>query len=45
MSYQSPSTKPSPRIPANAWGLVLRVIIAVAVLLGANIIRVPFLHG
>lgn len=41
MSYQSPSTEPSPRIPANAWGLVLRVIIAVAVLLGANIIRAP----
>lgn len=41
MSYQSPSTEPSPRIPVNAWGLVLRVIIAVAVLLGANIIRAP----
>ncbi|WP_288831838.1 CPBP family intramembrane glutamic endopeptidase [uncultured Corynebacterium sp.] len=31
----------SPRIPVNAWGLLLRAIVAAAVLLGANSARLP----
>ena len=31
----------NPRIPVNAFGLVLRAVIAVAVLMGANLARLP----
>lgn len=41
MRFQPSSSKPKPRIPVNTWGLVLRVVIAVAVLLGSNSIRIP----
>ncbi len=41
MSNYSSNTDPQPRIPITAWGLVLRAIIAVVVLLAANSIRIP----